>query len=117
MTKFTDKNELFGKHLMLDMYHCAPETLNSRELVLNILNTLPGEIDMRILAKPVVKLAQPNGKKDAGGWSGFVMIHESHITIHTFIKRGFVTIDIYSCAPFDAKFLVSFTNLATRRCL
>ena len=35
--------------------------------------------------------------KDPGGVSGFVMIAESHISIHTFPLRGFVSADVYTC--------------------
>jgi len=35
--------------------------------------------------------------KDSGGYSGFVMIVESHISIHTFPKKKFVSIDAYTC--------------------
>ena len=40
---------------------------------------------------------RPNNKKDPGGLSGFVLIAESHISIHRFPRRGFVTADVYSC--------------------
>ena len=38
-----------------------------------------------------------------GDWgvSGFVLIAESHISIHTFPDRGYVNIDIFSCKEFD----------------
>jgi len=93
----------FGLHLMLDLYNCSPEVLNDKELVSNILRTLPEKIGMRILMGPYVAFAQPNGKRDPGGWTGVVVIHESHITVHTFIKRRFVTVDVYSCRDFDAQ--------------
>ena len=35
------------------------------------------------------------------GVSGFVIIAESHISIHTFPKRNYVNIDIFSCKSFD----------------
>ncbi len=103
MKKTTRQTVPFGLHVMMDMYNCAPDALNDKELVTNILATLPKELGMKILTPPVVTFAQPNGKKDPGGWSGFVMIQESHISIHTFIKRRFVTMDIYSCKQFDAE--------------
>lgn len=103
MSNSTRKNIPFGLHLMIDMYNCAPEVLNDKELVKDILEKLPKKLGMKILVEPVVVFAQPNGIKDPGGWSGFVMIQESHISIHTFIKRRFVTIDAYSCKDFDAQ--------------
>ena len=35
--------------------------------------------------------------KDPGGWTGVVVIMESHISIHTFPKRGFMSADVYTC--------------------
>lgn len=95
--------EHFGVHLMMDMYNCDSSSLNDKDLVENILNDLPEKLGMHKLIEPCVVYAQANGIKDPGGWSGFVMIQESHISIHTFIKRRFVTVDVYSCREFDTK--------------
>jgi S-adenosylmethionine decarboxylase len=35
------------------------------------------------------------------GISGFVMIAESHISVHTFPESGEVSIDVFSCKEFD----------------
>lgn len=98
----------FGLHLMIDAYNCAPDSLNDKELVKKMLGELPGKIGMRKIMEPYVLFAQPNGKKDPGGWSGFVIIQESHISIHTFIKRRFATIDVYSCKKFDTKVAIEY---------
>jgi S-adenosylmethionine decarboxylase len=37
------------------------------------------------------------------GISGFVFIAESHISIHTFVERRYVNIDVFSCKDFNAK--------------
>jgi S-adenosylmethionine decarboxylase len=102
MKKAVKRHIPFGLHVMLDMYDCSPEVLNDPGLVTNILQTLPEKLGMRILMGPFVSFAQPNGKRDPGGWTGVVVIQESHISIHTFIKRRFVTVDVYSCKQFDA---------------
>lgn len=87
----------FGVHFMLDGYDGDEQALNDKDLVLRCLNDLPAKLGMRTLADPVVYFAPSNDKKDPGGWSGFVVIMESHISIHTFPKRGFVSIDVYTC--------------------
>jgi S-adenosylmethionine decarboxylase len=86
----------FGEHLTLDGYGGDRELLNSKEVVLTSLQELPNKLDMNILLAPQVVFA-PNNGKDSGGWSGFVIIAESHISIHTFPLRGFVSIDVYTC--------------------
>lgn len=87
----------FGEHLTLDGYGGDPAQLNDRELVCRILDELPELLGMNKLAEPVVYFAPENGGKDPGGWSGFVVIAESHISIHTFPARKFLSADVYSC--------------------
>lgn len=91
------KQAHFGEHLTLDGYGGSYEKLNDRELVLSCLLELPEKLGMHPLAEPVVYAAADNQLKDPGGWSGFVVIAESHISIHTFPKRHFVSIDAYTC--------------------
>jgi len=99
----------FGEHLTIDGYNGSYEKLNDNELVLNCLNELPEKLDMNKLAKPVVYLAKENNKKDPGGWSGFVVIAESHISIHTFPTNGFLSADVYTCKNgMDTEFILNY---------
>lgn len=91
------KTTHFGEHLTIDGYDGNFDDLNDQEKVLKCLNELPDLIGMKKLAEPEVCFASANDQKDSGGWSGFVIIAESHISIHTFPKRGFVSIDVYTC--------------------
>lgn len=87
----------FGAHMMLDGYNGDENLLNNMELVYKALYDLPIKIKMRPLMPPYVVLAPSISEKDSGGFSGFVMIAESHISIHTFPKKRFVSIDVYTC--------------------
>jgi S-adenosylmethionine decarboxylase len=89
--------EHFGEHFTLDGYKGSYEKLNDKELVLKTLHELPDLLDMHKLAEPEIYFAKGNDDRDPGGWSGFVVIEESHISIHTFPARGFVSIDAYTC--------------------
>ena len=45
----------------------------------------------------------------AEGVTGIVVIAESHISIHTFPARGFLSADVYSCKNgMNAKFIVAY---------
>lgn len=101
------KGPHFGVHLTLDGYNCPFEKLMDMGLVYNALSKLAEDLGMVRLAPPYVVRADGNDKKDPGGYSGFVIIAESHISIHTFGKRGFVSIDVYSCKDFDIDRAVS----------
>lgn len=102
----------FGLHVTIDAYDCDPSSLNDQSLVYKILDELPEIISMHKLMKPYVIFAEGNDKKDPGGWSGFVMIQESHISVHTFIKRRFITADVYSCKEFDTQIAIDYFKKA-----
>lgn len=90
-------NTHFGEHLTIDGYLGEPASLNDKELVFRTLDELPGLLGMKKLAQPAVHFAAGNDGKDPGGWSGVVVIEESHISVHTFPASGFVSIDVYTC--------------------
>ena len=105
----------FGLHLTLDGYDCDTKLLNSMEHVFRVLDDLPDYMGMKKLITPYVVEAPANDKKDPGGYSGFVMIQESHISVHTFPKRRFISIDVYSCKNFNTsktqKYLTKAFNI------
>lgn len=87
----------FGEHLTIDGYQGDKEKLNDRQRVLDCIDKLPALLDMHKLSTPEIYFAKGNDIKDPGGWSGFVVIEESHISVHTFPARGFVSADVYTC--------------------
>ncbi|MBS3070104.1 S-adenosylmethionine decarboxylase [Candidatus Micrarchaeota archaeon] len=89
----------FGTHLVLDLQDCPAAKLSSRKFVLAFLNSLPEDLGMRKISKPVVKEIKTVLDE---GLSGFVMIAESHVSIHTFPKFHSAHVDVFSCKPFDA---------------
>jgi len=94
---------MIGLHFMLDGVMREPVT---GELMDSILHELPGRIGMKILAGPVVVA----GHSTNPGWTGFVVIDKSHIVIHTFTEGSRISIDVYSCQPFDVDEVEKFLN-------
>lgn len=82
---------------MIDGYQGNQNKLNDKKLVEKMLGSLPKKLKMQIVMGPVVRFIKGNDKKDPGGYSGFVVIAESHISIHTFPARKFVSADVYTC--------------------
>ena len=94
----------FGLHLMLDAYEADKEKLNDMARVFRFLRDLPARIGMHTLMPPVVLEATDTGTGfDTGGYTGVVIIAESHISIHTFPDKGFFTMDVYSCSDFESQ--------------
>lgn len=65
-----------------------------------LLDTLPGRINMTKIMPPIVTRYVGVSPED-WGISGFVMIAESHISVHTFPESGEVSIDVFSCKEYD----------------
>ncbi len=97
MTILSKVTEQFGVHIMIDGYGAVAARLHDKAVLSGLLDDLPGEMGMHRICPAVVVEAGPGCTKDPGGLSGFVMIAESHISIHTFPARGFVTMDLYTC--------------------
>ena len=102
-------NENFGEHVTIDGYGGDFDLLNNEEMVLSCLNDLPEQLGMHKMSEPQVYHSDGNDLKDPGGWTGVVVIAESHISVHTFAKRGFVSADVYTCKNgMDTDFIVNF---------
>ena len=89
-------------HLTIDGFRGNPEKLASQELVRELLDRIPDAIGMTKISTPHVQRYVGDKPVD-WGVSGFVLIAESHITIHTFPDRDLAWVDIFSCKGFDAE--------------
>lgn len=88
-------------HVIIDGYGGDPDQLADENVVRAILERYPQEMGMTRIAPPMV--VRYNGTKPQDwGVSGYVMIAESHISMHTFPERSLIWADIFSCKEFDA---------------
>jgi S-adenosylmethionine decarboxylase len=101
----------FGPHLMLDGYGCQKKRLQDLNLIYRILDELPVRIGMTKIMPPYV-FKYSGVKPEDWGLSGFVLIAESHISIHTFPEKNFVSVDIFSCKDFDAELASAYLQKA-----
>ncbi len=91
----------FGQHLMMDGYGCDREKLMDLDFIYDFLSRYPDEINMTKIMPPYVFKYSGKVPED-WGISGFVLIAESHISIHTFPEKLYLSLDIFSCKEFDA---------------
>ena len=100
---------MFGPHLTLDLYYCNKEKLLDLDFIYKILDDLPDLIGMHKITAPQLMVQHSNPNTfDKGGISGFVLIAESHISIHTFVAQGYASIDIFSCKNFDVDKAIAY---------
>lgn len=88
-------------HLIIDGYGGDPQAMQNEELIYHLLDHYPAEMGMTKISQPNV-IRYIGSKPEDWGVSGFVLIAESHIAIHTFVERCYVNIDVFSCKEFDA---------------
>jgi len=102
-------DEYFGSHVMIDGYGGSVDKLNDPELIKEALEELTKKIGMRKISDPFIKEVSKQSEKDPGGISAFILIAESHITIHTFADRRYLTADVYSCKTrLDKKMIADY---------
>ena len=84
---------------MLDCYNVKDEILMDKMRIKELFTELIKINNMTPISDFVVYDVDEdsNSKRDFGGLTGFQIIKESHISIHTFKWIWFVTLDIYTC--------------------
>ena len=92
---------------MIDAYDCDEKLLNDVNHVTKFLKSLPKLIDMTIIMSPKVMEYKAVMPED-DGITGFTIIAESHISIHTYPKRKFFSFDCFSCKEFDVKKAIEY---------
>jgi S-adenosylmethionine decarboxylase len=95
----------FGVHLMVDGYGCDRAALEDMSLIYNFLDDYPPQMNMTKIMPPYVFRYNGTMPED-WGISGFVLIAESHISIHTFPEKQYLSLDMFSCKPFDTQLAV-----------
>jgi len=99
----------YGLHLTLDAYDCQSEQLANLEAIYEFLDTCPDLIRMTKIMPPYVFKYHAKATED-WGVSGFVLIAESHISIHTYPERDYLSLDIFSCKTFDHQKAVAYAT-------
>ena len=101
----------YGPHLMVDGHGCDKERLTDLNLIYRVLEELPARIGMTKIMPPYV-FKYSGLKPEDWGLSGFVLIAESHVSIHTYPEASSVNVDILSCKSFDTEFATEYLKSA-----
>ena len=89
-------------HLVIDGYGADVAMLEDADAIYQFLDEYPEAIGMTKITPPHV-YEYAGQKPEDVGISGFVLIAESHISVHTFPRRRYVNIDVFSCKEFNAQ--------------
>lgn len=79
-----------GAHVLADFWGCQFEKLDDAQLLMKSLKQAAESANMTVLGEESFKF-------DPQGFTGLLLLAESHISIHTYPERGFAAIDVYTC--------------------
>ncbi len=96
-------------HLMLELYNCDRAVLSNEPLLRRVLDEYPGRVDMEKVSPVHLYDIETSNPLDAG-LSGFVVIAQSHISLHAWPEYGEVDIDICSCKEFSQEDAIAFAK-------
>lgn len=88
------KNSL-GTHITWDVYNCNPDSISFVPEIKQVLNDIVKELKLS-------KVNESFKQFEPIGATGFILLEESHVSIHTWPEHQFAAIDIFSCRAFDA---------------
>lgn len=96
-----------GNHLIIDGTNINSELLDDEKFIRKILRELPKVIDAHTLTNAKVIRATPK-EYDTGGLTGFIILSESNISIHTYPQEGKFYLDLFSCVEFDVDKAINY---------
>jgi S-adenosylmethionine decarboxylase len=96
-------------HLMLELYNIEREILSNEPLMRRVLDEYPSRIGMEKVSPVHLYDIETSNPLDAG-LSGFVVIAQSHVSLHAWPEYGEVDIDICSCKEFSQEDAIAFAK-------
>ncbi|MDF4204662.1 adenosylmethionine decarboxylase [Maribacter sp. SA7] len=83
-----------GIHATWDVYNCNADKLSFVPYIKESLHTITATLNLEELNE-AFKQFEPIGV------TGFILLAESHISIHTWPEHNYAAIDVFSCKEFD----------------
>lgn len=96
-------------HVMLDLYGCSTHLLENEGFLRQVLDQYPTRIGMQKVGPVELRYIKTSNPLD-DGYSGFVIIATSHVSLHAWAPYGMVNIDVFSCEDFDVASTVAFAR-------
>jgi S-adenosylmethionine decarboxylase len=96
-------------HLMLELYNIEREILSNEPLIRRVLDEYPSRVGMEKVSPVHLYDIETSNPLDAG-LSGFVVIAQSHVSLHAWPEYGEVDIDICSCKEFSQEDAIAFAK-------
>jgi S-adenosylmethionine decarboxylase len=94
-------------HVTLDLYGCNPERLANEAFLRGVLEEYPERIKMVKVGPAELRYIKTSNPLD-DGYSGFVIIATSHVSLHAWAPYRMINIDVFSCEEYSVEDVVAF---------
>jgi S-adenosylmethionine decarboxylase len=94
-----------GRHVLLELRDCNKEILDNLELIKKHV------LEAAIKAKATI-VDSSFRKFQPHGVSGFVIIAESHLSVHTWPEYGYAAVDVFTCGNTQPNLAVQYLIVA-----
>jgi len=91
------KRDNCGIHIIADLYGCNIEKLMR-------INDIKRIMEDAVKEAGLTKIKSHFHQFKPWGITGFILLSESHLSIHTWPEYGYVSLDIYGCGPEKSSF-------------
>ena len=81
-----------GRTYWIDAYACDPARLRDVDALRSVVLRVIAELELHPVGEPVW-----HRFPGEGGVTGFAVLSESHVSVHTFPETGFAAFDLYCC--------------------
>ena len=81
-----------GHHIIAEFRDCSPKLLEKVELVKPIM-------EKSVKESGLTKIYSKYHQFDPFGVTGFILLSESHISIHTWPEKKYIAVDLFTCGP------------------
>lgn len=85
-----------SKHIIVELWSCNTDFLEDGEYIEKCLRSIAAVID-------VTPITYTHHNYDPQGYTGILIIEESHIVIHTWPEHRYATVDVFTCGEKDPK--------------
>jgi S-adenosylmethionine decarboxylase proenzyme len=94
-----------GVHLLVEYRECTPSVLDDAGELERVLYQAAAAIGARVVTAAFHRFA-PHGV------TGFVLLEESHLSIHTWPERAYAAVDLFSCGVAEPESAVAVVRAA-----
>ena len=93
MVKIYSPN-IVGNHILIDVKHISSDKLKTVENIKGFLDRVVEELKLTVVGECSYQFEKDNNPY---GVTMIYLLSESHLSVHTFVDEGKITLDLFTC--------------------